>query len=152
MTRILLFAVATVVIFEGDVRAIYYMAGAVAVATLVSRRLPARRPARVNALGLLAFLPYFLKESVRGGVDVAVRAFRGPAALQPGFIEYRVGLRGTAARIVFVNSVSLMPGTFTARLDGDVLRVHALDTGAQLLPRLRTLEQRLHRVFPEQPT
>jgi multicomponent Na+:H+ antiporter subunit E len=94
----------------------------------------------MSVLGLLRFVPFFLRESLRGGLDVARRILRPAMRVNPGFCHYRLRLQGQAARLLFLNTVSLLPGTLSAELDGDVLRVHALDTGADIDGELRALE------------
>ncbi|CAN5756679.1 hypothetical protein BH23GEM9_BH23GEM9_32350 [soil metagenome] len=147
--RLLIFAVLSAVIFEARSDALVFMGIAAVLAVLISRWLPAPAPSRLRPLRLLAFVPYFLWHSIRGGVDVALRAFRGGRALQPGFVDYPLRIRDVTARVVFANSVSLMPGTFTAQLHADTLKIHTLDTRVVLLPRLRSLEQRVQDIFPE---
>lgn len=106
---------------------------------------------RLSLRGLAAFLPFFLWESVRGGVDVARRVLRPDMALAPGFVAYRVGLAGEGARRLFANTVSLLPGTLAADLDGVDLRVHALDVGSDVAAELRRVESAVARVFGEGP-
>lgn len=147
MKRFVLLAVLSVVIFEARGNALVYAALAAALATLAAARLPQQQPARLRPLHALAFVPFFFRESVRGGFDVAVRAFRGRTALQPGFIEYPLRLRHRGARVFFINAVSLMPGTFTAIVAQDSLRVHTLDTRENVEPRLREVEDRIIRMW-----
>jgi multicomponent Na+:H+ antiporter subunit E len=149
MKRFLLFALLSTVIFEARGATVVYAVVAAAVAALVALRLPRLPTTPIRVDRALRFVPWFFRESLMGGLDVAVRAFRGRAALQPGFIDYPLRLRQDSARVVFANAVSLMPGTFTAQLHDDAVRVHALDTRAALLPRLRALEDRVLSLFPE---
>lgn len=93
--------------------------------------------------GWLRFVPFFLTQSVLGGVDVARRVLGREVRVQPGFVDYRMRLRGRRARLLFVNTVSLLPGTLTAHLDGDHLRVHALDIRNDLRGDLGRLEARV---------
>jgi len=46
------------------------------------------------------------------------------------------------------NSVTLLPGTLSAGLDGNVLVVHVLNAGAPFAEALEILEQRIAEVFP----
>ena len=101
---------------------------------------------RLRLLPLLAFLPFFVAQSVRGGADVAARALRpGVVPLEPGFTTFSVTPLGAAERVVFALLVSLLPGTLSARLEGDQLRVHVLD---QRLPIERSLALLAHRLTP----
>ncbi len=99
--------------------------------------------------GLLRFVPFFLRESVRGGLDVAARTLAPRLRIAPGLSTYRTGLSGNGARLLFANCVSLLPGTLAADLDGDLLRLHLLDAGLDPDPELRRLERAVARVFNE---
>jgi multicomponent Na+:H+ antiporter subunit E len=152
MTRVLLFAAAWWILVEG--RADAWIAGVLAVALAVGfgRALGlAASPVRIHPTGLLRFIPFFLWQSVRGGVDVAMRALHPRLPIQPSLISYRFSLRGEAGRIFFINAVSLLPGTFVAEWLGDTVIVHVLDGGEDAGPRLRALEARIGAVLGEPP-
>ncbi|MCG7983591.1 MAG: Na+/H+ antiporter subunit E [Candidatus Thiodiazotropha lotti] len=108
-----------------------------------------RAPAagRFNLSGLLRFLPYFIWESVLGGVDVASRVISPKMRIAPGFLTYRIELSNPSARRLFVNSLSLLPGTLAADLEGDSLRIHALDRGIDLDGELKRLERMVSAVY-----
>jgi len=105
--------------------------------------------ARLSPAGLLRFLPFFLVESVRGGLDVTARTLAPRMRIAPGLSAYRIRLRGHSARLLFTSCVSLMPGTLSADLRGDSLRLHLLDAGQDPEPGLRRLERAVARVFDE---
>ncbi|KAA6187050.1 cation transporter [Thiohalocapsa marina] len=114
---------------------------------------PSARPgspgSSLSLTGLLRFTPYFLWESVRGGLDVAGRVMVPRLRIRPGVHVYRMRLRGRPARVMFIDSVSLIPGTLSADLRGDQVSVHALDTRAPLDAELRRLEERVAGLFGE---
>lgn len=120
---------------------------AVALASLASVRLGGHPLPRVSPGGLLAFLALFLKESVRGGVDVARRTLGPELRIAPGFRRYRLHISHPAARVLLINCISLLPGTLAADLDGDHAELHLLDTGVDQDPELRQLEQAVARMF-----
>lgn len=97
--------------------------------------------------GLSRFLPFFLLYSVRGGVDVALRAVRRTPGLDPGEIELLTVLPPGAARSFFIAVIGLLPGTLTARVEDDRLRVHVLDRRAVTTAQLRSLETRVAGLF-----
>jgi len=99
--------------------------------------------------GLLRFLPFFIAESTRGGLDVARRILAPALRVNPGLACYRTRLRGSGARLLFTNCVNLLPGTLAADLQRDRLRLHLLDAGVDPEPELRRLEQAVARVFHE---
>jgi multicomponent Na+:H+ antiporter subunit E len=123
----------------------------VMLASIGSLRLARSRatPARLSVFGLLRFLPFFIAESVRGGVDVAYRVLRPRLKINPGFRTYRPRLAHPAARVLFLDSISLLPGTLSADLRDGLIEVHALDLGTDLLPDLQRLERRVGRIFGE---
>jgi multicomponent Na+:H+ antiporter subunit E len=122
---------------------------AAALAAWSALQLRASSQSQFNLLGLLKFLPYFVWESVLGGIDVAYRVVRPKMRLAPGFLEYRMHLTQASARRLFVNSLSLLPGTLAADLDGACLRIHALDLGMDLNQQLAELERRVADVYGE---
>lgn len=116
-----------------------------------SLRLSVDRPgdSGLKLVGLIWFLPYFAVESVRGGVDVAARVLRPRLKIDPGFVRYEPRLRHPVARVVFLDSVSLLPGTLSADLRDGVVEVHALDASTDLMPALQRLERLVARLFGE---
>ncbi|MGY6704148.1 Na+/H+ antiporter subunit E [Roseinatronobacter sp.] len=89
--------------------------------------LPARHPFAVWRL--LRHVPRFLAGSVKGGVDVALRAFSPRMKLAPGWIEVPSALPD-GARAALGGELSLMPGTLCAGSAQGNLLVHLLDTTA----------------------
>lgn len=126
-----------------------WVAGAIAVVlgVAIHTALGGRRDTGIRPVALPAFVPFFLWQSVRGGLDVARRAFTPSLPLAPGFIDYRVGLPEGPARVFFVNCISLLPGTFSADLQGRMLRVHLLADDGSGQERLVDLEARVGRLF-----
>jgi multicomponent Na+:H+ antiporter subunit E len=104
---------------------------------------------RIRLLGLLRFLPLFVWESVLGGLDVVSRVMRPRMRIAPGFLDYRMRLEDSSTRLLFVNSLSLLPGTLAADLDGDTLRIHALDLGDDLEDQLVRLERAVAAIYGE---
>lgn len=118
----------------------------VGLALLVSITSPAP-PTRLrfSLVGLLRFIPYFLLQSLSGGIDVARRAFSPRLPLDPALIHYPLQLPPGGARIFLLNTVSLLPGTLSADLIDDTLTVHLLDQ--QRDPQLQQLEQHVAGLF-----
>ena len=109
------------------------------------------RPAGNSGLsisGLLVFLPFFIWQSLRGGLDVARRTLVPRMRIQPGLAVYATRLQHHPARVFFVNCVSLLPGTLAADIDGDELIVHMLDNRADPAGELEHLERAVSRIFP----
>ncbi|MES9994214.1 MAG: Na+/H+ antiporter subunit E [Candidatus Thiodiazotropha sp.] len=121
----------------------------VAMASWSILRLRAPAEGALNLVGLLKFLPYFVWESVLGGIDVASRVMRPKMRIAPGFLEYPMRLTHPSARRLFVNSLSLLPGTLAADLDRESLRIHALDSSVDLNAELVRLERMVAAVYGE---
>jgi len=121
---------------------------AVVAATLASAAL--RRPGRggVDPLALAPFAAWFLRESIRGGIDVARRALHPALPLAPAWHDHRCALDG-AALATFLVCTNLMPGTLAVRRVPGGIRVHALDP--RLLAGLAALEARVARLHRRPP-
>lgn len=120
---------------------------AVLAAAWAAGRLRARPGPGLSLGGLLSFIPFFLWESLRGGVDVARRTLGWRLRIRPGFTDYHVRLPHPSARVFFANSVSLLPGTLTADLDGERLHVHLLAEDLDATAELARLERAVARLF-----
>jgi multicomponent Na+:H+ antiporter subunit E len=59
-------------------------------------------------------------------------------------------LTSTAARNLFICTVSLLPGTLSTALEGHKLVVHALDVGRPVEHELNIIENRVAAVFVNQ--
>jgi multicomponent Na+:H+ antiporter subunit E len=135
------------IITQGQVGAWLIGLPAVALAAMASVYFAGTALKRVSLLGLTGFVAFFLRESVRGGFDVARRTLAPRLRIQPGFKNHRLRLNDPSARILLTNCISLLPGTLTARLDGNQVEVHLLDTGVDPEPDLRRLERAIARLF-----
>lgn len=130
-----------------------WVPGALAVlaGTLLHRILGGRGFFHLRLRGLASFLPFFLAQMVRGGVDVSRRAMSPSLPLDPDFIRYPIRLPGSAARVFFINCISLLPGTFSARLEGSEIIVHRLSADLVGEELLQALERRVGAVFDMEP-
>jgi multicomponent Na+:H+ antiporter subunit E len=102
---------------------------------------------RVSVTGAVSFALWFMQQNVRGAVDVSLRAMRTRLVLCPGLIDRHVALPHGAPRILFANALSLLPGTLSARLEGNSLTIHVLDLRDDIDADLRELEGRVRRLF-----
>jgi multicomponent Na+:H+ antiporter subunit E len=123
----------------------------VVIATIASLALAPQRFPRLRLIALLAFVPFFIVQSVRGGADVVWRALRPAMPLAPGFTTFPLAAMAPAERIAFALIVSLLPGTLSARLEADELRVHVLDARMPIDQSLARLSHRLGLVFGRRP-
>jgi multicomponent Na+:H+ antiporter subunit E len=150
VSRAILFALIWLVLVGTDRLSWIIGLPAVLLATLAAMKLSRRRDGGPSVLGVLGFVPFFVWESFLGGVDVARRVMRPTMSIGPGFHPYRLRLQGSNARVFFLDSISLLPGTLSADMRDGVIQVHALDLNdPQLDDSLTRLEQRIARLFGE---
>jgi multicomponent Na+:H+ antiporter subunit E len=97
--------------------------------------------------GIARFVPFFLWRSLYGGVDVARRALHPRLPISPRLFDYRWRLPQGLPRVFMANTVSLLPGTLSAELDEEHLRVHVLDETRVITRELEVLEEKVARVF-----
>lgn len=71
------------------------------------------------------FIPFFLKNSLIGGIDVAWRAFHPRLPIAPELIEYSFKLPLGLSQVFMANTVNLLPGTLSAAIDNNILKVHS---------------------------
>lgn len=102
---------------------------------------------RWSPAGTLRFWRFFLMESLRGGWDVARRAFHWRLPLSPGVVEHRSRTSVPLVRVSVANTLSLLPGTLTADLDDRNLYVHALDAGEEVAQSLVEAEEQVADLF-----
>jgi len=133
------------VLSDGAVESWWVGAPAVLLALIVSLALIP--PLRFNGYAFLRFAPFFLIRSLRGGADVAWRAFHPGMPIHPELIEYPLRLPKGLARVFMVNTVSLLPGTLSTELSDDGLAVHVLDSRGDYLTEIRAVEETAAQVF-----
>lgn len=109
--------------------------------------LPATPGWRISPRGALAFALWFALQSVRGAVDVAARAMAPRMPLRPGFRNHPLTLPAGAPQLLFLNTITLLPGTLSAEVAGDEVIVHMLDTRADLAADLGALQARVAALF-----
>ena len=135
------------VIAEGDVSSLVIGAPLALLAAGLSTALRPQPFARISLPGLARFTAFFAVQSVRGGIDVALRAYRPAMPLDPACVTYPLRLEDTFQRVLFSTIVSLLPGTLSAAFEGDTLVVHALDKTQSVTASLADLERRVAELF-----
>lgn len=101
---------------------------------------------------LPAFLGFFLSRMLVGGVDVARRTLRSKPDVEPGWVQHSLASSSPFDRLLLSAMTGLFPGTLAARIDGDIMLVHALDTRRDWQDDLVVLEKHLTRLFPPTET
>ena len=127
-----------------------WMVGApvvIMIAAVVARR-PAPGFTTVHWGQAASFAVFFLWRSLVGGWDVAWKVLRASLPIAPGYLEHETILPEGAARNLFLSTISLLPGTLTAEVQGSTVRVHCLDLGSDPGDELRRLELHVAAMFP----
>lgn len=111
---------------------------------------PVAWPRRVWFFALL--LGWFLWQSAKGGVDVAIRALRVTPDIAPEVIAAEVELPEGHARQVAMLLMNLMPGSMIQRgplatEDPEVVELHTLSAALRPAEQWRQLQQRTARAF-----
>lgn len=143
----LIYGLIWVIISKGDFTSWVVGLPSIALAVTITDRLFAMRIQKVNISLLPGFIIWFLWHSLRGGMDVAWRALQPSVQLDPGFLHYHMTLPQGQARLIMINVVSLLPGTLSADIEGDVLVLHALDTTADVIAETLNAEQRVSALY-----
>lgn len=106
-------------------------------------------PLVLSFKNLIHFTWYFLSQSIRGGVQVALLAFIPSREIRPGYHEYRTRIPEQAefARMCFASCLSIFPGTLSCGYVGDILIVHILDEPLFKIEEIRLLEDLTIRTF-----
>lgn len=102
---------------------------------------------RVRVGRVPGFFIFFLAQSIRGGIQVAAMALRPRMALHPEILELRLRLPHEAERIFLASILSLLPGTLSAGLAGNLLHLHVLDSRHPIEEEVRAAEHRVARLF-----
>lgn len=118
-----------------------------AAATWAASRLARRQPFGFALRGALAFAPYFLLSSLRGGIDVAWRAIRPEIPIQPALLSHRLRLPEGTARTFLIETSSLLPGSLSADCRNAVLLFHVLNDSREAARSIAELEERVAALF-----
>jgi multicomponent Na+:H+ antiporter subunit E len=102
---------------------------------------------RWSPRGALVFAAYFLRESVRGGWDVARRALSPRLPLSPAIVCYPFHLPPGPSRLFFCSAISVLPGTAVVAIAESNICVHVLDNSTSVEEELRALEWRVGALF-----
>jgi multicomponent Na+:H+ antiporter subunit E len=147
LTRVAFFAALWWLLAGGDAPSWIVGGPVVLAATALSLRLRPERSWRWRRAGVLPMAWFFLRESVRGGFDVALRALRPSLPLNPGVLRFRTRLPAGSPRLFFVGLISLLPGTLVIGFEEATLQIHALEAGPGAKEGLLALEHRVAALF-----
>nr|MBF0222276.1 Na+/H+ antiporter subunit E [Desulfobulbaceae bacterium] len=135
------------VLTKGDIQSWPFALPTIFLAVWVSLLLAVRQEYSLRPSRVICNLPYFLYKSLISGVDVMVRVLHPRLPIDPGFIEYSLTIPHEAGRVFLANSISLLPGTISARLTDHHLIIHTLDKELSVLATIRELEVRVDSLY-----
>lgn len=104
-------------------------------------------PNSFNGFALLKFIPFFIKHSLSGGIDVARRAFRPSLPLNPDMITFETTLSSGLPRFFMLCVINLLPGTLTTIYEANHLQIHILDKQSNFMQELKTIESHVAAIF-----
>ena len=93
--------------------------------------------------GIFRFILFFLWYSLRGGIDVAWRAFHPDMPISPALHYFKFLLPAGPPRVLMANVLNLLPGTLSVEVDDECLIIHVLDDTGTFAKELQTLEEQL---------
>lgn len=103
----------------------------------------------VAILRSVGFICWMGSRILVASVQLAVIALSPRMPLQPCTVRFRTHLTRPLARATLANSISLVPGTLTVDIDGDVFTVHALAPNQVDDLVSGTLQNKIAKVFLE---
>ena len=107
----------------------------------------------LDPLAALRFFPYFMAQTLMGTINVAWMALNRQAAGRVGVCyEYRTRLQHPSARLLFINCVSMLPGTLVVAFqegNDNTLIVHSIDALNLGREELARCEGKIAAIFKE---
>ncbi len=75
---------------------------------------------------LIKYFIFLGIDIVIANINVAIIVLSPKMPISPGIVIMRCDLERSLSRVLYVNSITLTPGTITVELEGNLLIVHAL--------------------------
>jgi multicomponent Na+:H+ antiporter subunit E len=147
--RVALASVAWWILTEGSFYGPLLGTGVILAAAATSLSTIPPRAIGLRWVGLLRFVPFFVRASLVGGWDVARRALRPSLPIAPARLRIHLRLRGEPARAFLAGILCLLPGTLTVRLQDRVLLLHAIDENLPVREAVAEAEARVAGLFGE---
>ena len=108
----------------------------------------ANRTFYINIAKLPKFIWFFLYQSIRGGTDTALRVVSVDMKLQPEFINYPIKhLPAGSPMNLFMNVVSLLPGSVSVIREPTSVLVHVLTVTSSSLEEIYECERAICELY-----
>lgn len=102
----------------------------------------------INIMKVPKFICFFLYQSIKGGTDTAKRVFAINMHLQPEFIHYPVKFLPAGLPMnLFMNVVSLLPGSVSVIREPDSVLIHVLAVSNSTLNEIYACELIIGELF-----
>ncbi|MEE8306669.1 MAG: Na+/H+ antiporter subunit E [Gammaproteobacteria bacterium] len=95
------------------------------------------------SLGALTYWPWLALEIAKSAWDVTKIILHPKLPISPTLIRIRASQRSAVGLATYANSITLTPGTITARVSGDEFLVHAVVRGGAKDLAKGTMDQRV---------
>lgn len=145
ISRVLLFSIIWLILSDGNLSS--WWIGMPAVFLAAASSIVLIPPVTFVWLEALRFAFFFFIRSLAGGTDVAWRALHPLMPIAPNLVEYPLRISPGLPQVFMVNTVSLLPGTLSAKLDKCVLKVHVLDKEKDFMAEIESVERRVAQMF-----
>ena len=86
---------------------------------------------------------WLIKEIVLANLDVTYRIWRGNSTISPTRFDLKISQRTDMGKVIYANSITLIPGTVAIDITGDSVSVHALTQKAAEELKSGLLDQRV---------
>jgi len=149
--RFLLFSVVWSILTGSEIESWIIGFPAIVCAVFLSIKLSPSSHVSLSVVGTCSFIPFFIRQSTLSGIDVMRRALSRQLAVNPGLVSYTTFLPEGSARIFFVNTISLLPGTLSADLQGNRVTVHTIDKNLSIWANMQNLELRIAILWKVEP-
>ena len=73
---------------------------------------------------MIVYIIYFTWQCVKANFDVAYRVLHPAMPVKPGIVRVRLTLKGSMARTILANSITMTPGTISVDIIDNILYVH----------------------------
>lgn len=104
-----------------------------------------------NPLALVTYIVWVFVRQVVSGFSLAWVVVNPKLDPQPGVFRFRTGLEAPAARTILANSITLVPGTNTIEVEGNLFTVHAFNAASAADIAEAKVQRRIARIFRVPP-
>lgn len=140
--RLVLLSVGWFILVGGQLSDLWFVALIIILTTIISLYCIPEGVWNLKPFAVLAFIPFFIKNSIRGGWDVARRTFYRSIPLSPDFITVNLS-KDKAKDLILIWTISLLPGTASCEIQGETLIVHVLDKNLPVAEEIEILQKQI---------